>query len=86
MKYYMVEYTAWTTGREFGHPYRTKTVGTDKMAMLKLMKEKMTDRRTYRGWDEPEFFEFELVGKMEAFEAIEEFDKFEREKVIGEGI
>lgn len=86
MKYYMVEYTAWTTGRDFGYPFRTRKVSTDKMEMLKFIKEKTTERRTYTGYDGPEFFEFELVGKMEAFEAIAEFDQYEREKNMGLGI
>lgn len=75
MRYYIVEYTAWTTGREFGHPYRTRKVGTNRMEMLKFLKEVTLEKRTYYGYDEPEFFEFELIGKIEALEAIAEFNQ-----------
>lgn len=82
MKYYMIEYTAWTTGREFGHPYRTYKVTNDKVRALTFMKERMTEKRNYQGYDEPKYFELEGE-QVDTLEAIKELDNFERQKDVG---
>lgn len=86
MKLYIVEYTEWTQGqRDFGYPFRTYKVTNDKMRALGFMKDRMTERRVYTGYDEPKFFDMEGV-EVECNVALEELERFENEKDVGMGI
>lgn len=84
-KFYVIEYTNWSTGYESGYPYRARIIGDEKIRMLNKLKAIIEKKNIYNGYEPPVWFELEGEEKDIGI-LLAEYEESERTKNMGAGI